>query len=67
MYEGLRREVMQQLERWYDIEVVYEEGVKDIGFYGQLNRSMTLMGVIKALEYTGVHFRIEGRKLIVLP
>jgi transmembrane sensor len=58
--------VMKQLERWYNIEVVYE-GVKPTEeFGGELPRSFTLAQVIKALEHTGVKFKIEGRKLIVL-
>lgn len=67
-FEGmLLKEVMKQLERWYDIDVVYEPGVPDIEFYGELSRNTTLIDVIAALKDSDVHFRIEGRKLIVLP
>jgi hypothetical protein len=67
-FEGMRlKEVMKQLERWYDIDVVYEPGVPDIEFYGELSRNTTLIDVIAALKDSDVHFRIEGRKLIVLP
>lgn len=61
-------EAMDQLERWYDIEVAYEKQVPDIRFGGKLSRDMPLKGLLKSLEETEVHFRIEnGRKLIVLP
>lgn len=67
-FNGLRlRAVMQQLERWYDIEVIYEKNVPDIEFYGEINRNISLAGVLKALQLSDVHFKIEGRKLIVLP
>lgn len=60
-------EVMRQLERWYDIEVVYEKGVPDIEFVGRMGRDLSLSDVLKGLKLSEVHFRVEGRKLIVLP
>jgi len=62
------QEVMRQLERWYDIEVVYEKGVPDRYFYGKVSRDIPLSGLLKVLDATRVHFRIEqGRKLVVMP
>lgn len=62
------KEVMNQVQRWYDIEVVYEKGIPDIRFGGELSRNTRLSSLIKALEMSKVHFRIEeGRKLVVLP
>ncbi|MDH7463224.1 FecR domain-containing protein [Chitinophagaceae bacterium 26-R-25] len=58
-------EVMRQLERWYDIEVVYEGDVPNIEFYGELSRNNSLNDVIAALKDSDVHFRRDGRKLIV--
>ena len=67
-FDGLGvEEVMRQLERWYDIEVVYEKGVPDIIFGGKLRKDVSLSGVLKSLEESEVHFRMEGRRLIVLP
>jgi Fe2+-dicitrate sensor, membrane component len=61
-------EVMKQVERWYDITVVYEKGVPDIEFFGELSRNISLNDLIDALKDVGVRFRIEeGRKLVVLP
>jgi transmembrane sensor len=61
------QEVMRQLERWYDIEVVYEKGVPDIEFVGRMGRDLSLSDVLKGLKLSEVHFRLEGRKLIVMP
>lgn len=61
------KEVMSQLERWYNVEVVYEGAVPDVRLFGELRRDMNLSGIISALNDSGVHFRIEGNKLIVLP
>lgn len=59
--------VMRQLTRWYDIEVEYEGAKPTQRFIGPLDRNISLSRVVFILEYmTGIHFRIEGRKLIVL-
>jgi ferric-dicitrate binding protein FerR (iron transport regulator) len=61
-------EVMRQLERWYDIEVVYEKGVPALEFVGKMGRDLNLSDVLRGLEVSEVHFTIEeGRKLIVKP
>lgn len=62
------REAMNQLVRWYNIEVLYERNVPDIEFFGDLRRDMKLVDVLTALEAAGVQFKVvDGRKLIVLP
>jgi len=60
-------EVMRQLARWYDIEVVYEKNIPDIRFYGEIGRNLSLSQVLEGLKMSGVNFRIEGKRLIVLP
>jgi ferric-dicitrate binding protein FerR (iron transport regulator) len=60
-------EVMRQLERWYDIEVVYEKGIPPIRFGGEINKQNTLQDVLQILEGSKVHFQLKGRKLIVMP
>lgn len=60
-------EVMRQLMRWYDIEVKYESGVPDIEFVGKMTRDIPLNGLLIALEKSNVHFRLEGRTLVVTP
>lgn len=67
-FEGMRlRQVMRQLERWYDIEVVYENNVPDIEFYGKLKRDISLADLFVAFKDLDIHFSMEGRKLTVLP
>lgn len=62
------RDVMRQLERWYDIEVVYEKGVPELEFVGKMGRDLTLSEVLRGLEVSKVHFRLEeGRRLVVMP
>lgn len=59
--------VMRQLARWYDVEVIYENGVPpDITFYGHIQRHLQLSQVLKILEKMDVHCSIaEGKKLVV--
>lgn len=62
------QEVMRQLSRWYDIEVVYEKGVPDQEFIGEIERSLPLSEVLKGLRMSGVNFRLEqGKRLVVYP
>ncbi|WP_158643745.1 FecR family protein [Pseudobacter ginsenosidimutans] len=60
-------EVMRQLKRWYDIDVKYESGIPDIEFVGKMTRDIPLNGLLIALKKSNVHFRLEGRTLIVTP
>ena len=65
--EATLQEVMHQLERWYDIDVQYETGIPKLQFVGKMGRDLSLNNVLRGLELSKVHFRLEGRKLIVLP
>lgn len=58
-------EVMRQLSRWYDIEVIYEVDRHDDEFMGDIPRGIKLSEALKILSFEGTQFRIEGRKLIV--
>jgi len=62
------RELMRQVERWYNVEVVYQTDGTDQDFSGIVSRSKSIGELLHTLEMTNsVHFRIEGRKIIVLP
>lgn len=60
--------VMRQLERWYNVEVVYQGNVSnDLELIGKIPRAMHLSKVLDLLQTQQVHFKIEGHKIIVLP
>lgn len=59
--------VMKQLARWYDVEVVYQGNIQSRQFFGEIERSLQLAEVLEILQKAEVHFKIEGRKLIVTP
>ncbi len=61
-------EVMRQIARWYDLDIIYEKGIPPITFGGQISRNVSLRSLLKGLEDAQVHFRLEaGRRLVVLP
>ncbi len=61
-------EIMRKLSRWFDIEVRYEGNITTEGFVGTLPRSKNLSEVLNTLALTGsVHFKIEGRRVTVMP
>lgn len=66
-FHGLTlKEAMQQLERWYDIEVVYENGIPEIPFDGEISRNVGLERLLKMLADADLTFKMEkDRKLII--
>ena len=66
-FEGAHLDdVMRQLERWYDIEVIYEKGVPDIEFVGKMSKNISLNDMLEILRKTKVKFKLlDDRKLLV--
>ncbi|WP_223151540.1 FecR family protein [Chitinophaga varians] len=58
--------VMRQVARWYDMEVAYEGTPTAREFVGTISRQEKLSKVLRLLELSHVHFRVEGRKIIVV-
>jgi transmembrane sensor len=59
-------DAMYQLERWYNIEVVYEKGIPtDIELSGKITKDNKLNDVVAILEKIGVKCRLEGRQLLI--
>jgi transmembrane sensor len=59
--------VMRQIARWYDVDVMYEGEIPRDHFGGKLPMDAKASQVLEALQQTEVHFRIEGKKIIVMP
>jgi transmembrane sensor len=58
--------IMKQLSRFYNVDVEYEGNIPDKRFGGMISRNKNLNEVLSVLELSGVHFRVEGKKIIVL-
>lgn len=60
-------DMMRKLARWYNVEIVYQGTVPQIGFWAQISKNKKLSEVLDVLEETnGIHFKIEGRRVIVM-
>lgn len=60
--------IMLRVSRWYDVDYEFEGKQRDVSFLGVVERSKNISSLLKVLESTGnVHFKIEGRKIIVMP
>lgn len=59
--------IMRQIARWYDVEIVYLGKLPDRHFGGEISRSSDVSQVLRILEESKVHFKIEDKKIIVLP
>jgi transmembrane sensor len=57
--------VMNELSRWYDLEVVYTGTNKDYHFGGYMSRDSKLSSVLRILQVSGLKFSLDGKKLIV--
>jgi len=59
-------QILKQVERWYDIEVVYEDTINEL-FTGSIERNTPLSQLLRYLEQLHhVRFTISGNKVIVM-
>ncbi|MGN8059867.1 FecR family protein [Pedobacter sp. 22163] len=61
------RSALRKVARWYDVEVVYDESApENLTLGGWMSRSTNISEVLNHIQLTGkVHFKIEGRRVIV--
>ena len=65
-FNGSLKEIMQQISRWYDLDVVFQGNIEDKSFAGAVSRKKNVSDVLKILELTGgVQFETQGRRIIV--
>ncbi|MBO9729742.1 MAG: DUF4974 domain-containing protein [Chitinophaga sp.] len=60
--------IMRQISRWYDVEIRYQGDISKKAIAGSLSRTKNVSEVLNMLELTGaVHFKLEGRRITVMP
>ena len=60
------KNIMPQIARWYDVDVVYEgANVQDIAITGEIERKASFSEVLKLLSFINIQCRLEGKKLIL--
>ncbi|WP_177230416.1 FecR family protein [Chitinophaga sp. CF118] len=58
--------IMKMVERWYNVQVVYQGEMPEDVFHGSVSRLENVSQVLDILESTGrIHFKMEGRKIYV--
>lgn len=60
-------QVMMQLARWYDLELVYPAGIPQKEYGGEIGRNLKLGQVLKGLENSGVQFQLIGKRVVITP
>jgi ferric-dicitrate binding protein FerR (iron transport regulator) len=58
--------LMRQVERWYDVDVVYQGKIPNRQFGGKIPRKSDIKEVMKLLELSNVYSHIEGNKITIL-
>jgi ferric-dicitrate binding protein FerR (iron transport regulator) len=59
--------VMRQIARWYDVDISYEGKIPERQFGGKISRNANISEILRILELSNVHFRIENKRIIVSP
>ena len=57
--------VMNQLARWYDVQVRYEGPKPTQLLTAHVSRKNSLSDILSVLEISGYHFEIQGRTIVV--
>lgn len=60
------KEIMRQIERWYDVQVEYEGVMKNEHFSGIVSRKSNVSEVLKIMEHAGLKFKIQSNKVTVI-
>ncbi len=57
--------IMRQISRWYDVEVIFEDNIKD-SYTMEVSRNVPLSKLLKYMEISGgAHFEMKEKKIIV--
>ncbi|WP_127125247.1 FecR family protein [Pseudoflavitalea rhizosphaerae] len=59
--------LMRQMERWYNVDVVYPKGIPADRFTGNIPRSVNLNQFLEILRYSDIKATVEGNSVIIKP
>lgn len=60
--------IMNKISRWYDIEIEYRGDLKGKKYSGNISKFEDVTEVLKTMQLTGtIQFKVEGRRIIVMP
>ncbi|MEQ7800020.1 FecR domain-containing protein [Pedobacter sp. ASV1-7] len=58
--------VMEDIARWYNVQIDYESDVSDVYFSGKISKMENIKTLLQTIQWTGsVKFKINGRRIAV--
>ena len=61
------KEVMKKVSRWYDVEVIYQDGMEGKRIGGAIPRFEKIEKLMDALKETGLlNYKMEGRNIVIM-
>ncbi|OQP46246.1 hypothetical protein A4H97_31275 [Niastella yeongjuensis] len=62
------KEIINELCRWYNLEVQYKGEIPENTYYGIFSRSSTIESILDYLQkQTGIGFLVDGKRIIIQP
>ncbi|WP_183578408.1 FecR family protein [Mucilaginibacter sp. X5P1] len=61
------QEVMRQFARWYDVDVKYEGELSARHFAGEIPRNINATQMLDILSFKKIHYKLQGKTIIVMP
>lgn len=59
--------VMRNLARWYNVEFEIDKSVPEKFFTGEIPRQLKASEALSIIEFAGIHCKIDGKKIKVMP
>ena len=60
------KDVVNELERWYNVDIQYEDAMEFENITGYISRNVKISSVLKMLQLSGiVNYEISGSKIII--
>lgn len=60
-------QIVSELERWYDVEIVLEDHLADIQFTGKISRNKHMNHLLHIIQRTiNINYKIEGRRITIM-
>jgi hypothetical protein len=59
--------IMRLVARCYNVDIIYQAGVPAARISGEVSRNLDLSQILQVLKYSGLHVKMENRRVIVMP
>jgi transmembrane sensor len=59
------KRIMKLIERWYDMDVVFQGNLSERTFTGEAESTAKLSEILRILRLNDINFKVEGKRIIV--